>query len=171
MSKINSSLLFIAFILLSVLVFSCTPEEEKEPRTRQQEWEELDAWMKRLEAEGKDIDTTDLTVFYIVLKPGEGPFPENGDNCTVSYYGFLPNGTKIDDSNDIFPPDGKWSFVFKPQQGIAGLNNAIGYMNKGAEIEMYIHSDFAYGSKGTSKVPPFTTLVYRATMHDIVPDN
>lgn len=170
MSKIKSSILFIVFISLFVFVFSCIPGEEEEPRTRQQEWEELDAWMKRLEAEGKDIDTTDLMVFYIVLKPGEGPFPENGDNCTVSYYGFLPNGTKIDDSNEIHP-NGKWSFVFKPQQGIAGLNNAIGYMNKGAEIEMYIHSDFAYGSKGTSKVPPFTTLVYRATMHEIIPAN
>lgn len=171
MSKINGSILFIVFILVIVFTFSCTPpEEEVEPRTRQQEWEELDAWMKQLEAEGKDIDTTDLMVFYIVLKPGEGPFPENGDNCTISYYGFLPNGTKIDDSKEIYP-NGKWSFVFKPQQGIAGLNNAIGYMNEGAEIEMYIHSDFAYGSKGTSKVPPFTTLVYRATMHTIVPAN
>lgn len=170
MSKINSSLFFIGFISLFVFLFSCTPEKEEEPRTRQQEWEELDAWMKRLENEGKDIDTTDLMVFYIVLKSGEGPFPENGDNCAVSYFGFLPDGTKIEDSNEIYL-NKKWSFVFKPNHKVEGLNNAIGYMNRGAEIEMYIHSDFAYGSKGTSKVPPFTTLVYRATMHEIIPAN
>lgn len=169
MSKKYKPFLRIAVVFLFVFAFSCTPEENEEPRTREQEWEELDAWMKRLEAEGEDIDTTDLMVFYVVRKSGEGPFPEEGDKCTISYIGFLPNGSKIEDSNDIYP-NGKWSFVFKPQHVVEGLNNAIGYMNKGAEIEMYIHSDFAFGSKGNSSVPPFTTLVYRVTMHDLIPE-
>ncbi|MBW6536336.1 MAG: FKBP-type peptidyl-prolyl cis-trans isomerase [Mariniphaga sp.] len=159
----------LVIISLVLLVASCKPqEEEKEPRTRETEWEELDAWMKRLEDEGEDIDTTDLAVFYIVRKKGDGPFPELGDNCTISYIGFMPDGKKIEDSNEIYP-NGKWSFVFKPQHVVEGLNNTIGFMNKGAEIEMYIHSDFAYGSKGTTGIPPFTTLVYRATMHEIFP--
>jgi FKBP-type peptidyl-prolyl cis-trans isomerase len=166
---LKKNILFTVFILISVLMFiaSCKPEEE-EPRSRETEWEELDAWMKRLEAEGEDIDTTNMAVFYVVRKKGDGPFPEIGDNCTISYIGFLPDGKKIEDSREIYP-NGKWSFVFKPQHVVEGLNNAIGYMNKGAEIEMYIHSDFAYGSKGTTGIPPFTTLVYRVTMHEMVP--
>ncbi|WP_372947709.1 FKBP-type peptidyl-prolyl cis-trans isomerase [Mariniphaga sp.] len=168
MSKKN--ILFTVLISLLIIIASCKPEEEGEPRTRETEWEELDAWMKRLEDDGEDIDTTDLAVFYIVRKKGDGPFPKVGDNCTISYLGFLPGGKKIEDSNEIYP-NGKWSFVFKPQHVVEGLNNAIGYMNKGAEIEMYIHSDFAYGSKGTTGIPPFTTLVYRVTMHEMIPKN
>jgi len=162
-------ILFPLLILISLVFFvvSCGPDDE-EPRSRESEWEELDAWMKRLEDDGEDIDTTDLAVFYIVRKKGDGPFPEVGDNCTISYIGFLPNGKKIEDSNEIYP-NGKWSFLFKPQHEVEGLNNAIGYMNKGAEIEMYIHSDFAFGSKGTTGIPPFTTLVYRVTMHEMIP--
>jgi FKBP-type peptidyl-prolyl cis-trans isomerase len=167
---LKKNILFTVLILVSQLLFiaSCKPEEEKEPRTRETEWEELDAWMKRLEDEGEDIDTTDLTVFYIVRKKVDGPFPEVGDNCTISYIGFLPNGKKIEDSNDIYP-NGKWSFIYKPNHVVEGLNNAIGYMNTGSEIEIYIHSDFAYGSKGTTGIPPFTTLVYRVTMHEMIP--
>ncbi len=156
-------------LLVTAILFwgaSCS-KDDPEPRTREMEWEELDAWMKRLENEGHDIDTTDLTIFYIVRKKGDGPFPKIGDDCTISYIGFA-NGNKIEDSNDIHS-NGKWRFVYKPPHDVAGFINAIGYMNKGSEIEMYIHSDFAFGAKGTAKVPPYTTLVYRATMHEMNP--
>lgn len=168
MAKKISPLLIVAIISLFVIIFSCTPEEEEEPRTREKEWEELDAWMQRLEAEGEDIDTTDLMVFYIVRKKGEGPFPQTGDSCAISYIGYKPNGAKFEDSKDIYK-NGIWKFIYKPPYAVSGLIDGIGYMNKGAEVEMFIHSDFAYGSKGTSVIPPFTTLVYRVTMHEMVP--
>ncbi len=168
MSKLNSRFLIVTIVFLLATAFSCTPEEEEEPRTREKEWEELDAWMQRLEAEGEDIDTTGLMVFYIVRKKGEGPFPQTGDSCAVSYIGYKPNGTKFEDSKDIYK-NGIWKFIYKPPYDVGGLIDGIGYMNKGAEVDMFIHSDFAYGSKGTSGIPPFTTLVYRVTMHDMIP--
>jgi FKBP-type peptidyl-prolyl cis-trans isomerase FkpA len=168
MSKSDSRFLIVAIVFLLGTVFSCTPEEEEEPRTREMEWEELDAWMQRLEAEGEDIDTTDLMVFYIVRKEGEGPFPQTGDSCAVSYIGYKPNGAKFEDSKDIYK-NGIWKFIYKPPYDVSGLIDGIGYMNEGAEVDMFIHSDFAYGSKGTSGIPPFTTLVFRVTMHEMIP--
>ncbi|SHE77592.1 FKBP-type peptidyl-prolyl cis-trans isomerase [Mariniphaga anaerophila] len=168
MSTKSVSFLFLAVALFFSAVVSCTPEEEQEPRTREQEWEELDAWMKKLEAEGEDIDTTDLMVFYTIRKPGEGPFPQIGDSCKVSYIGYKSDGGKIEDSSEIYPK-GIWSFIYKPQHDVGGLIEGIGYMNKGAEVEMYIHSDFAFGAKGASGIPPFTTLIYRVTMNDMTP--
>jgi FKBP-type peptidyl-prolyl cis-trans isomerase FkpA len=168
MPKSDSRFLIVAIVFLLGTVFSCTPEEEEEPRTREMEWEELDAWMQRLEAEGEDIDTTDLMVFYIVRKEGEGPFPQTGDSCAVSYIGYKPNGAKFEDSKDIYK-NGIWKFIYKPPYDVSGLIDGIGYMNEGAEVDMFIHSDFAYGSKGTSGIPPFTTLVFRVTMHEMIP--
>lgn len=156
---------------LYMLFSGCTPEESG-PRTRETEWDELDAMIRKMEADGEDIDTTGLSVFYIVRHPGEGPFPEAGDSCSVSYYGYYltgDDGILFENSNEIYPANGKWGFIYKPEHNVSGFVDGLGYMNEGAEIEMYIHSDFAFGKEGTNIIPPFTTLVYRATMHKVLP--
>ncbi len=158
--------LFLMFFSLLIISSSCQ-KEEIEPRTWETERAELDAKIKELEAKGVDVDTTNMSVFYFVIKAGEGALPKTGDSCLVSYIGFLPDGRKFEDSRELHPPDGQWRFKYKPPHQVVGLVNAIGYMNKGAEIEIYITSDNAFGSKGNSNVPPYTTLIYRAKMHDL----
>ena len=166
----------IAFIFLSVLLFqinfSCTTEDE---RTREMELAELDALIKKMESEGKDIDTTDLNVYYFVINEGEGPYPSENDSCWVEYVGYA-NNLKFEDSKEIHPPNGWWYFIYVPTHSdtnpahkIKGLIDGIGHMNKGSEIEMIIPSDLAYGSKGAANIPPYTTLIYRAIMRDMRP--
>jgi len=169
MLKITKYVLFLMGLSILFISASCD-KEDSEPRTREMEMAELEKKIKDLEAKGIDIDTTNLSVFYFVMKAGEGPYPQDGDSCLVSYIGFLPNGNIIEDSREIHPPDGIWRFNYKPPHKVTGLINGIGYINKGAEIEMYITSDNAYGSKGSANVPPFTTLIYRAKMHDLISD-
>lgn len=168
MLKITKYVLFVMGISILFMSASCE-KEEPEPRTREMEMAELEKKIKDLEAKGIDIDTTNLSVFYFVLKAGEGPYPKVGDSCLVSYIGFLPDGGIFEDSREIHPPDGIWRFKYKPPHKITGLVNGIGYMNEGAEIEMYITSDNALGSKRNATVPPFTTLIYRAKMHELIP--
>lgn len=168
MLKITKYLFFLMGLSILFSNISCG-KEEIEPRTREMEMAELDKKIKELEAKGVDIDTTNMSVFYFISRPGEGPYPKTGDSCLVSYIGFFPSGSKFEDSREIHPPDGIWRFKYKPPHKIAGLVNGIGYINKGAEIEMFITSDNAYGSKGSTNVPPFTTLIYRAKMHDLIP--
>lgn len=168
MRRVITGMIITIFSLL-LLAASCSKEEE-EPRTREKEWEELDAVIKELEADSLDVDTTALSVFYITRKAGTGPFPKVGDTCSVTYYGFyLPQGVQFENSLNIHPPDGKWVFIFKPDHKVAGLVDGLGYMNAGSQTEMYIHSDFGYGKEGTKVIPPYTTLFYRVTMHEIRP--
>jgi FKBP-type peptidyl-prolyl cis-trans isomerase FkpA len=167
MLKITKYLFLLMGLSILFIAASCE-KEEPEPRTRELEMAELDKKIKELEAKGINIDTTNLSVFYFVLKAGEGPYPKVGDSCLVSYIGFLPDGSIFEDSREIHPPDAIWRFNYKPPHKVAGLVNGIGYMNTGAEIEMYITSDNAFGSKGSATVPPFTTLIYRAKMHDLI---
>jgi FKBP-type peptidyl-prolyl cis-trans isomerase FkpA len=166
MQKLSNYLMFL--IVLSFLIINNSCKKENEPRTREMEMAELDVLLKEKEAKGIDIDTTNMSVFYFRIAEGEGPFPKAGDSCLVSYIGFLPSGKIFEDSRKIHPPDGVWRFKYKPPHKIAGLTNGIGYLNKGSEIEMFITSDNAFGSKGTTNVPPFTTLIYRAKMHDLI---
>jgi FKBP-type peptidyl-prolyl cis-trans isomerase len=168
MLRVTKSCIFLILIALTVICAACDKKETEE-RTWEQEMNELNIMLKELEAQGIDIDTTRLSVYYFVRKPGEGPYAQVGDSCSVSYIGFFSNGRKFEDSRDIHPPNGTWNFVYKPPHAVLGLVDGIGYMNKGSEIELFIPSDRAYGSKGTARVPPFTTLIYRVTMHDLKP--
>lgn len=168
MLKITKYLFLISFSIL-FMATSCD-KDENGSRTWEMEMSELDEKIKDLEEKGIDIDTTNMSVFYYVMKEGEGPMPKTGDSCLVSYVGFLPDGTKFEDSWEIFPPDGVWRFKYKPQHKVSGLVNALGYMNKGSQIEIYVTSDNAFGSKGTAVVPPYTTLIYRAQMRDLFPN-
>lgn len=159
--------LLILLFLLQVIV-SCSPEEEEETRTRQIEWEELDATIKKLEARGENVDTTNRMVFYIVRTSGEGATPQEGDSCKVEYWGYVNN--RLFDDSKIYK-NNIWEFPYrykKEVHPVLGLLDGIGQMNKGAEVEMYIPSDLAFGANGTNDIPPFTTLFYRAILHDVV---
>jgi FKBP-type peptidyl-prolyl cis-trans isomerase len=157
-------ILFAAIIFLTA--FSCDKEESE--RTWETEMAELEVMLDELIEKGVNIDTTQLTVYYHVLRAGEGIYPKVGDTLYVSFIGFVPSGKKIEDSRELHPPKGIWKCLYKPQHSVVGFIDALSYLNKGAEIEMYIPSDRAFGKKGGPNVPPYTTLIYRATMHDVV---
>ncbi len=165
-SKITITFFLFVFILLT---FSCSKEDDIS-RTREQEWEELNTLIRKLEAGGVDVDTTALSVFFVVQKKSTGPFPSIGDTCTISYTGYyLPEGVIFENSKDIYPSDGKWRFIYKPQHKVPGFVDGIGYVNEGSEVDLYIHSDFGYGEEGTRGVPSYRTLYFRVTMHEIKP--
>lgn len=157
--------LLLVILALFFIGLACS-KEEAEPRTSEKEWEELDTHIRKLENEGNDVDTTDLNIFYIVRKKGVGETVQNGDNCTISYTGHTLDGRKFEDSKGI-TDSGLWNFIYKPAHKVEGFVNTLKYMNKGAEFEMYIHSDFAFGAEGSSDVPPFTTVIYKVQMIDI----
>ncbi len=162
----SKSIVVLFAAVLFFTAFSC--EKEGDERTWEKEMEELDVMLADLESKGVDIDTTHLSVYYHVLRTGEGIYPKAGDTLYVSFVGFIPSGKKIEDSNELHPPKGIWKCLYKPQHSVTGFIDALSYLNKGAEIEMYIPSDRAYGKNGGPNVPPYTTLIYRARMHDVV---
>jgi FKBP-type peptidyl-prolyl cis-trans isomerase len=165
MLKITKFHLRMAFIAFIILGNSCDKTEDQ--RTWEQEMDELNITLRDLEAQGIDIHTTRLSVYYFVRKAGEGPNVKAGDSCSVSYASYFLNGKDFENSKDIYPS--KWNFIYKPPHAVIGLIDGISYMNKGSELQFYIPSDRAYGAKGTASVPPFTTLIFRVTLHDLKP--
>ncbi|HKL34308.1 MAG TPA: FKBP-type peptidyl-prolyl cis-trans isomerase [Tangfeifania sp.] len=161
----------IAFYIVALgLVFnlSCINGEETEERTFDDELAELDSMLNKLTEAGYDIDTTSIGVYYIVKEEGEGPFPQPGDTCFIDYLGYFADGTLFDRSED-YHTNGIWKFLYGEPDMIPGLKSGIGRMNEGAEIEMFILSNLAYGESGTRNIPPFTTLIYLSKMHELNP--
>jgi FKBP-type peptidyl-prolyl cis-trans isomerase FkpA len=158
------------FILVLFIFSSCLTDDEKEERTFQLELAELDDMLKRIELEGYDIDTTESGLYYVIHESGEGATPEEGDELSIEYRGYFTNGSLFDASLDHFP-DGKWKYTFKDPEDpiIAGMEEGISLMNKGANYDLIVTSNLAYGATGSGLVPPFTTLIFSVIMHDITP--
>jgi FKBP-type peptidyl-prolyl cis-trans isomerase len=166
MIKKDITLLLILFLLICL---SCKKEEgEPEPRTLEQEMAELNNFLLKKEADGYDVDTTDIGVFYIVRKEGEGPFPEAGDTCYISYRGYFMSGKLFETSND-YHPNGIWKLIYEEADMIQGLQDGIGHMNKDSNFDIIIPSHLAYGNNGAGIIPPYNTLIYVTNMIDITP--
>lgn len=138
------------------------------PRTSGDELAERNSIFADLIAGGYDIDTTELGIFYILHKEGEGPFPVSGDTCFLEYKGFLLDGTVFDASSN-FAKDSVWSFVYKKIDLIPGFDDGISLMNKGTELDMFIPSELGYGANGTGNIPPYSTVLFSTKMHDVKP--
>ena len=137
-------------------------------RTLEMELTELDTFLAHLETRGYDIDTSDLGIYYIQRTEGEGPLAQAGDTLSLEYTGHLLNG-QIFDASAYHYQDSTWEFVFKEVTLIQGFDDGISLMNKGAELDMIIPSEFAYGVYGNGPIGPYTTLVFITKLHDISP--
>ena len=147
---------------------SCLTEEEKVERTLAIEMQELDEFLEKLMADGYDIDTTDLGVYYIVNEEGSGNYPQAGDTLSVEYIGAFTDGNVFDASANYWP-DAIWTLYYKKQSIIPGFENALSIMKKGGEIDAIIPSTLGYGITGSGVIPPYTTLIFNIKLRNIKP--
>ncbi|CAM9174117.1 unnamed protein product [Pylaiella littoralis] len=94
----------------------------------------------------RKVFTTAGGVKFIVLKEGSGPVARDGDFCVVDFTGFLPDGSVFDASN----APGRKPIAFKlgARQVIKGWEEVLRLMNAGAEVQMVVPADMAFGDKG-----------------------
>jgi FKBP-type peptidyl-prolyl cis-trans isomerase FkpA len=154
-------------ISLSVMFSSCVNTDETE-RTAETEQQELNEAIAKLEKANYNVDTTDLGVFYIMNKMGTGAYPQKSDTCYLIYTGFFLNGVIFDASAYYFQ-DSIWKFNYLEVNLIPGFNDGIALLNKGAEADIIIPSNLAYGSSGYGEIPPYTPLVFSMKMRDLRP--
>lgn len=100
---------------------------------------------------------------YVITKVGNGENAKPGQTVKVGYAGFLLNGTCFDTSyesvarannvfNEMRMPYEPYEFTLGNQEVIAGWDEAITLMNKGAKMTVYIPSSLAYGPQRRSEV-------------------
>ena len=80
---------------------------------------------------------------YKVLRQGEGKSPTANDSVTVHYCGTLIDGTEFDSSHRGGKPA-----TFTLSGTIPGWKEALPLMKVGAEWQLFIPSDLAFGERG-----------------------
>jgi FKBP-type peptidyl-prolyl cis-trans isomerase len=103
--------------------------------------------------------TTKSGLKYEVLKEGAGRQAAVGDNVTVCYSGWLPDGTMFDSSK--LRGDGTAQFPLRPGGLIAGWIEGVALMKEGALYRFEIPGNLAYGPTGRPpKIPANATLIF-----------
>jgi FKBP-type peptidyl-prolyl cis-trans isomerase len=109
---------------------------------------------------GVDMATMTKTpsgLAYSDKKVGKGPVAKAGQNVSVQYTGWLPDGTKFDSSRDRNEPFG---FPLGGGQVIKGWDEGVAGMRVGGRRLLVIPPDLGYGAPGSGPIPPNSILVF-----------
>jgi FKBP-type peptidyl-prolyl cis-trans isomerase FkpA len=90
-------------------------------------------------------------VYYQVLIPGNGPYPNVNSTITVNYTGKLLNGTVFDTET---------AFVTLLSAVIKGWQYGVPHINTSGRILLLIPSGLAYGNKASDGVPANSVLIF-----------
>jgi FKBP-type peptidyl-prolyl cis-trans isomerase FklB len=100
---------------------------------------------------------------YKVIKPGTGKKPAATDTVTTHYKGTLIDGTEFDSSYKRGKPA-----TFPVNGVIPGWTEALQLMEEGAQWQLFIPSNLAYGERGAGRViGPHATLIFEVELISI----
>lgn len=140
-------------------------KEEKQERLYGKNREEGKAFLAE-NAKKEGVVTLPSGLQYKVLVKGEGAIPQANQEVTVKYEGKLLDGTIFDSSYKRNPQ----TTNFRPTQVIKGWTEALTMMPVGSTWELYIPQELAYGDRDAGKIPPYSTLIFKVELVDIVGD-
>jgi FKBP-type peptidyl-prolyl cis-trans isomerase len=95
---------------------------------------------------------------------GDGATAEVGSELTVHYVGILTDGTQFDSSVTRGQP---FSFTLGAGQVIAGWDQGLVGMKEGGRRILIIPGELGYGPRGTTGIPPNSTLIFEVLLLDV----
>lgn len=110
---------------------------------------------------------TGTGIRYLILKPGDGPSPKEGDRVAVLYTGTLLHGKKFDEQLDAAHP---LTFRIGREEVIEGWDQLLPMMKLHEKRLAIIPGSLAYGSRGRAPtIPRDATLVFEMEVIAINP--
>jgi len=116
---------------------------------------------------------------YVVTTQGSGPKAHPGDTVLVNYTGMFLSGKVFDSSladvakkNGTFNPQRPYEPLKLPvgmNGSIAGFEEGLMLLPKGAKATLILPSSLAYGEQGNQGIPPFTPLIFEVDVVNIIP--
>ena len=113
-------------------------------------------------AKQKGVKSTASGLLYKVIKEGDGTMPTDTSEVEVHYEGKLVDGTVFDSSYKRGE-----TATFAVNQVIKGWSEAVKLMKVGAEYEVCLPYEIAYGERGTRGIPPYSTLIFKIELKGI----
>lgn len=99
---------------------------------------------------------------YRVIKEGTGATPTTSSKVETHYRGTFIDGREFDSSYKRGKPT-----TFGVTQVIRGWTEALLLMKEGSKWEIFVPYDLAYGPKGRTGIPPFSTLIFEMELVSI----
>lgn len=113
----------------------------------------------------EDVEVKESGLKYVVQEEGNGSQPEEGDNISVHYAGFLEDGSLFDSSYLRSQP---FNFQVGMGQVIPGWDEGLLDMSVGEKRTLIIPSNLAYGENGAGgSIPPNATLIFDVELIEV----
>jgi FKBP-type peptidyl-prolyl cis-trans isomerase len=151
-----------------IALFSC--DDNSLEKQRNNELELLNAYLLE---HYPDLEPTSSGLYYCEETAGIGDTIKLGDRVQVFYATWLIDSFLIDESNGYtngfrYEP---LEFVVGAGSVVAGLDEAVTYMQKGTVANLVLDSGLAYGQNGSGTVPGFTSLLMQVEVYKVYPAN
>ena len=157
------------FTITAIGIFSCGDDNSLE-ELRKNELALLDEYML---ANYPGVEPKPSGLYYIEEVKGSGDTIALGDQVQIYYATWLIDSTLIDETNGYLQGLRYEPFTVNVGSGtaIAGLEEALTYMQKGTVANLVINSELAYGQNGNTQgsppVPGFTTLLMQVEVYKV----
>ena len=97
-------------------------------------------------------EKSETGLYYSIEELGNGKQPTLTDNVTITYKGYLTNGTVFDESAS--------NINFNLTNLISGFAEGITYFKEGGNGTLFIPAHLAYGNNGTSGIPGGSVIIF-----------
>lgn len=101
-----------------------------------------------------NVKTTNRGLNYVVSKEGTGRQPKSGDSVTITYRGYFLDGEVFDKNMEGY------TFLLGVGRVVPGLDEGVMLMKEGSRYKFAIPYFLAYGTQGTSLIPPYASLIF-----------
>lgn len=161
------------FTVTAIGIFSCG-EDNSLIELRNKELALLDEYMLK---NYPDVEPKPSGLYYIEETKGTGDTINPGDRVQIYYATWLIDSTLIDETNGYILGQRYEPYTVNVGSGtsIAGLEEALTYMQKGSVANLVINSELAYGQNGntssTPYVPGFSTLLMQIEVYKVYKSN
>jgi FKBP-type peptidyl-prolyl cis-trans isomerase len=124
----------------------------------------IEEWLAAMTANKEVINKTSTGINYIVEKAGTGETVKSGQTVEVKYIGFFTTG-EIFDASDY--NGGTIPYVHNVDHFIKGWTESVDVLREGGRAVFLIPSAKAYGTAGSSTIPPYSPLIFVIEVVDI----
>ena len=137
------------FLLPAILLSSCKKDSFNATTQAATDDASIQAYMKANNITDATKDPSGL--YYEVITPGTGPYPNANSIITVNSTGKLLNGTVFDTETSLTIP---LTSVIK------GWQIGIPHINTGGRILLMVPSALGYGNTANSGIPKNSVLIF-----------
>lgn len=104
----------------------------------------------------EDAETTESGLQYIVITPGEGESPQDGDVVTMNYVAKLTDDTIL---ADTAMSGGPATAILGRDQLLPGWEEGLKLMKPGEKANFLLPPELAFGEEGYGSIPPNAQII------------